>query len=46
MVLWNDVTGADTEIMENLGLIEEIPMFGTKNSRHIAACALVVMYEI
>jgi len=46
LVLGNEVTGVDTEIMTKLDLIVEIPMFGTKNSLNIAACAPVVMYEI
>eukprot|EP00555_Chaetoceros_dichaeta_P007499 CAMPEP_0198273842 /NCGR_PEP_ID=MMETSP1447-20131203/58204_1 /TAXON_ID=420782 /ORGANISM="Chaetoceros dichaeta, Strain CCMP1751" /LENGTH=421 /DNA_ID=CAMNT_0043967707 /DNA_START=60 /DNA_END=1325 /DNA_ORIENTATION=+ len=46
LVLGNEVTGVDTEIMAKLDLIVEIPMFGAKNSLNIAACAPVVMYEI
>jgi 23S rRNA (guanosine2251-2'-O)-methyltransferase len=46
LVLGNEVTGVDTEIMPLLDKIVEIPMFGTKNSLNIAACAPVVMYEI
>ncbi len=46
LVLGNEVTGVDTEIMPLLDLIVEIPMFGTKNSLNIAACAPVVLYEI
>ena len=46
LVLGNEVTGVDTEIMTKLDLIVEIPMFGAKNSLNIAACAPVVMYEI
>ncbi len=46
LVLGNEVTGVDTEIMPLLDLIVEIPMFGSKNSLNIAACAPVVLYEI
>lgn len=46
LVLGNEVTGVDTEIMPLLDKMVEIPMFGTKNSLNIAACAPVVMYEI
>ena len=41
----NEVTGVDTEVMPLLDMVVEIPMFGTKNSLNIAACAPVVMYE-
>jgi tRNA G18 (ribose-2'-O)-methylase SpoU len=44
--LGNEVTGVDTEIMPLLDLVIEIPMFGSKNSLNIAACAPVVLYEI
>lgn len=46
IVLGNEVTGVDTEIMPLLDLVIEIPMFGSKNSLNIAACAPVVLYEI
>lgn len=46
LVLGNEVTGVDTEVMPLLDKIVEIPMFGKKNSLNIAACAPVVMYEI
>lgn len=46
LILGNEVTGVDTEILPLLDSIVEIPMFGTKNSLNIAACAPVVMYEI
>lgn len=46
LVLGNEVSGVDTEIMPLLDKIVEIPMFGTKNSLNIAACAPVVVYEI
>jgi tRNA G18 (ribose-2'-O)-methylase SpoU len=46
LVLGNEVSGVDTEIMPLLDTIVEIPMFGTKNSLNIAACAPVAMYEI
>jgi len=46
LVLGNEVTGVDTEIMPLLDAVVEIPMFGAKNSLNIAACAPVVLYEI
>jgi 23S rRNA (guanosine2251-2'-O)-methyltransferase len=46
LVLGNEVTGLDTEIMPMLDAMVEIPMFGTKNSLNVAACAPIVMYEI
>jgi len=46
LVLGNEVTGVDTEVMPLLDKIVEIPMFGKKNSLNIAACAPVVIYEI
>jgi tRNA G18 (ribose-2'-O)-methylase SpoU len=46
LVLGNEVTGVDTEIMPELDSIVEIPTFGAKNSLNVAACAPVVLYEI
>jgi tRNA G18 (ribose-2'-O)-methylase SpoU len=46
LVLGNEVTGVDTDILPVLDGIVEIPMFGAKNSLNIAACAPVVLYEI
>ena len=46
LILGNEVSGIDTEIIDMLDIIVEIPMFGGKNSLNIAACAPVVMYEI
>lgn len=45
LVLGNEVTGVDTEIMPLLDKVVEIPMFGAKNSLNIAACAPVVLFE-
>lgn len=46
LVLGNEVTGVDTEIMSQLDAIVEIPTFGAKNSLNVAACAPVVLFEI
>lgn len=46
LILGNEVTGVDTEILPLLDEIVEIPMFGEKNSLNIAACAPVVLYEV
>ena len=32
--------------MDDLDAIVEIPMYGSKNSLNIAACAPVVLYEV
>jgi len=46
VVLGNEVTGVDVDILPLLDGVIEIPMFGTKNSLNVSACAPVVMYEI
>eukprot|EP00591_Stephanopyxis_turris_P000609 CAMPEP_0195508874 /NCGR_PEP_ID=MMETSP0794_2-20130614/1969_1 /TAXON_ID=515487 /ORGANISM="Stephanopyxis turris, Strain CCMP 815" /LENGTH=355 /DNA_ID=CAMNT_0040635955 /DNA_START=239 /DNA_END=1306 /DNA_ORIENTATION=+ len=46
LFLGNEVSGVDTEIIDLLDAVVEIPMFGTKNSLNIAASAPVVMYEV
>mmetsp|Transcript_34520 Transcript_34520/g.79804 ORF Transcript_34520/g.79804 Transcript_34520/m.79804 type:complete len:95 (+) Transcript_34520:525-809(+) len=46
LVLGNEVTGVDTEVMDALDGLVEVPMFGTKNSLNVAAAAPVVLYEI
>mmetsp|Transcript_11398 Transcript_11398/g.17127 ORF Transcript_11398/g.17127 Transcript_11398/m.17127 type:complete len:376 (-) Transcript_11398:71-1198(-) len=46
LILGNEVTGVNTEIMGELDALVEIPMFGAKNSLNVAACAPVVLYEV
>lgn len=46
LILGNEVTGVDTEIIPLLDAVVEIPMYGAKNSLNIAACAPVVLYEV
>jgi 23S rRNA (guanosine2251-2'-O)-methyltransferase len=46
VVLGNEVTGIDTEVMPLFDGLIQIPMFGRKNSLNVAACAPVVLYEI
>ena len=46
LVLGNEVTGVDTDLLQEMDAIVEIPMFGAKNSLNVAACAPVVLYEI
>lgn len=46
LVLGNEVTGVDADLMSMMDIVVEIPMFGVKNSLNIAACAPVVLYEI
>jgi len=45
LILGNEVTGVDTRILEDVSVVE-IPMFGSKNSLNVAACAPVILYEI
>jgi 23S rRNA (guanosine2251-2'-O)-methyltransferase len=46
LILGNEVTGVDTEIMSRLDAVVEVPMFGQKNSLNVSACAPIVMYEV
>lgn len=46
LILGNEITGVDTTVMDSLDGIVEIPMYGTKNSLNVAACAPIVLYEI
>ena len=46
LVLGNEVTGVDTEILNLMDSVVEIKMYGLKNSLNVAACAPVVLYEI
>ena len=46
LVVGNEVTGVDTEILKDLDRIIEIPMYGAKNSLNVAACVPVVLYEV
>jgi tRNA G18 (ribose-2'-O)-methylase SpoU len=46
LILGNEVTGVDTEIMSDIDGIVEIPTFGAKNSLNVASCTPVVLYEI
>ena len=46
IILGNEVTGVDTELLQQVDDIVELPTFGKKNSLNVAACAPVVMYEI
>ena len=46
LILGNEVTGVDTNLLSELDYIVEIPTFGAKNSLNVAACAPVVLYEI
>lgn len=46
LILGNEVTGVDTNILSEVDMIVEIPTFGAKNSLNVAACAPVVLYEI
>ncbi|GKY94896.1 hypothetical protein MPSEU_000454500 [Mayamaea pseudoterrestris] len=46
LVLGNEVTGVNAELMPSFDAILEIPMFGVKNSLNVAACAPIMLYEI
>jgi 23S rRNA (guanosine2251-2'-O)-methyltransferase len=46
IVLGNEVTGVDSELLPLFDAILEIPMFGVKNSLNVAACAPIMIYEI
>lgn len=46
LVLGNEVTGVEASVLQQLDAIVEIPMYGTKNSLNVAACAPIVLYEI
>ncbi|KAL3911840.1 MAG: hypothetical protein SGILL_007127, partial [Bacillariaceae sp.] len=46
IILGNEVTGVDTELLQQVDDIIELPTFGKKNSLNVAACAPVVIYEI
>ncbi|KAL3902620.1 MAG: hypothetical protein SGILL_010763 [Bacillariaceae sp.] len=46
VILGNEVTGIDPEVLVDLDHVCELPMFGAKNSLNVAACAPVVLYEI
>lgn len=46
LVLGNEVTGVDTQLLPEMDQIVELPTFGAKNSLNVAACAPVVLYEI
>ena len=46
LMLGNEVTGIDADILPTLDAIVEIPMFGTKNSLNVAACGPILMYEV
>jgi tRNA G18 (ribose-2'-O)-methylase SpoU len=46
LIFGNEVSGVDTELLESMDFIVEIPMYGVKNSLNVASCAPVVLYEI
>jgi len=46
LILGNEVTGVDTEVMAGLDALVEVPMYGIKNSLNVAAAAPIVLYEI
>lgn len=39
VILGNEVTGVDPEVLVELDYVLEIPMYGKKNSINVAACA-------
>ena len=46
IVLGNEVTGVDTNVLEMVDEIVELPTFGLKNSLNVASCAPVIIFEI
>jgi 23S rRNA (guanosine2251-2'-O)-methyltransferase len=46
LILGNENTGVDTDVLESADCIVEIPMFGYKNSLNVAAAAPVVVFEV
>lgn len=46
LVLGNEVTGVDADMLLQLDGIVEIPMFGAKNSLNVAVCAPIILYEV
>jgi tRNA G18 (ribose-2'-O)-methylase SpoU len=47
LILGNEVTGVRPDVLlDNVDQVLEIPMYGSKNSLNVAACAPVVLFEI
>jgi 23S rRNA (guanosine2251-2'-O)-methyltransferase len=46
IILGNEVTGVDADLLEAVDGILEIPMFGHKNSLNVAVCGPIVLYEV
>jgi tRNA G18 (ribose-2'-O)-methylase SpoU len=46
LVLGNEVTGVEPDLLAEMDAVVEIPVFGSKNSLNVAASAPVVLYEI
>ena len=46
LVLGNEVTGIDTDVMEVCDALVEIPTYGMKNSLNVASAAPVVAFEV
>lgn len=46
IVLGNEVTGVNAELLDAVDAIVEIPTYGMKNSMNVACCAAVVVFDI
>jgi 23S rRNA (guanosine2251-2'-O)-methyltransferase len=45
IIVGNEITGVDTNVIDIADLIIEIPTYGTKNSLNVACAAPIVLYE-
>ena len=46
IVLGNEVTGVDKNVLDECDAVVEIPVFGVKNSLNVSCCASIVLYEV
>lgn len=46
LLLGNEVTGVNPELLPAVDAIVEIPTYGTKNSMNVACCAATVIFDI
>ena len=46
LIVGNENTGVDTDLMEASDMIVEIPTYGVKNSLNVASALPVVLFEV
>lgn len=46
IVVGNEITGVDAQVIEHADVIAEIPTYGCKNSLNVASAAPIVIYEV